>query len=356
MAPLPISNLAIRQKPSGELSTEARAAIIAKFEAGISKAAIARDFNINRSTVYRTVEHYQKYGFVHSLPRSGRPSVLTPRQKRALYIFARQEPVIEYDELKKALGITASRSTIYRVLKARGLTNWRRRKRPKLTEEHAKLRLKFAKEFRHFNWRKVKFSDECSCERKKGANQVWVFRFPKEKWNKEMIEGLGTSKDIVQMVWGCIWWGGKAFSIMKRDPESPRNGYTAKSYVETLRRGLIPHYEPLDPFVQDNAPIHNAGYTREFLEQHGVYVIDWPPYSPDLNPIEHIWHWLKKRVYRDNPQFPGAGKGEQGKKDFRVALCQAWRQLPQRLIRQLIASMPRRLAAVRKARGWQTKY
>jgi transposase len=40
--------------------------------------------------------------------------------------------------------------------------------------------------------------------------------------------------------------------------------------------------------MQDNAPGHKAKDTLEDLHERGIFLIDWPPNSPDLNPIEHI--------------------------------------------------------------------
>ncbi|KAF2178709.1 hypothetical protein K469DRAFT_717923, partial [Zopfia rhizophila CBS 207.26] len=77
-----------------------------------------------------------------------------------------------------------------------------------------------------------------------------------------------------------------------------------------------------------------------FRYPHGIWTLEWPLYSPDLNPIEHLWWALKKLAWDA----------------LRAALKEAWKKLPKRLIRQLIESMGRRLAAVRKVRGWQTKY
>ena len=46
-------------------------------------------------------------------------------------------------------------------------------------------------------------------------------------------------------------------------------------------------------FMQDNAPGHAAEYTIQELKDRGIPVIEWPPYSPDLNPIEVVWNIMK---------------------------------------------------------------
>lgn len=61
------------------------------------------------------------------------------------------------------------------------------------------------------------------------------------------------------MVWGAI--GGEhtrsKLIVMERDELLARNGFTGRSYRDTLQQGLLPIYEG-EVFVQDNAPIHTA--------------------------------------------------------------------------------------------------
>ena len=75
---------------------------------------------------------------------------------------------------------------------------------------------------------------------------------------------------------------------MKQDYISNQSGFTANSYIKTLEDGMVKHYRPSLIFQQDNAQIHTAMVTQEWFECHGIHVVDWPSYLPDLNPIKHV--------------------------------------------------------------------
>src|SRR5437868_14493353 len=76
-------------------------------------------------------------------------------------------------------------------------------------------------------------------------------------------------------------------------------------FTETLRSSmyerildslLLPYYEREYVFQQYNSPIHNSKSITKFLNDNNVDKLDWPPYSPDLNPIENLWHIIKEKL------------------------------------------------------------
>ena len=165
-----------------------------------------------------------------------------------------------------------------------------------------------------------------------------------------------------QMVWGAIWLDESGCArrsplvIMERDMDAARCGYSAQSYISTLQRGLLPNWRRTQLFMHDNVRIHTAGAVRDFLDEHHIRTLDWPAYSPDLNPIEYLWWTLKKRMHQFYPQYNNHSVAQEQWDGFCKALQECWRGIPASIIKALINSMPRRLAACRKARGYQTKH
>jgi transposase len=72
--------------------------------------------------------------------------------------------------------------------------------------------------------------------------------------------------------------------------------WTRASFEAFLQDGLLPVLAPDSVLVLDNASIHRGGAIAELVEAAGCSLLYLPPYSPDLNPIELVWSFVKHRV------------------------------------------------------------
>ena len=114
-------------------------------------------------------------------------------------------------------------------------------------------------------------------------------------------------------------------TFMLRDEESENYGYTAKM-------------------------------TKEWHEKHGIWVINLPPCSPNLNSNEHVWSILKHKLFRIYPNLHELKNNTADMEIFLSRIKEAWKCIDQAHIRRLVASIPVRLDACRDTRGWYTTY
>jgi transposase len=95
--------------------------------------------------------------------------------------------------------------------------------------------------------------------------------------------------------------GRSALVPMVRDPDAPRGEHSARSYIATLEQCLLPIYDHRTVLMHDNASIHTANAVRRWLEENEIELIDWHANSPDLNPIKHLWFFLKNKLHELYP-------------------------------------------------------
>ena len=75
--------------------------------------------------------------------------------------------------------------------------------------------------------------------------------------------------------------------------------------------------------------------------------MNWPPQSPDLNPIEHLWDILDKKIDKCNVTSQNT---------LWEQIQAAWQEISLDTLKKLVMSMPDRMKAVIKAKGYHTKY
>ena len=176
------------------------------------------------------------------------------------------------------------------------------------------------------------------------------------------MKGKKRDGDISQMIWGCFA-GNKLGPIVFVD-----DNITQDIYMGILKQNLMEYIDVLKEeglnevvFQQDNASPHTAKRTQCWLknaeQEHGFSLMRWPANSPDLNPIENLWAWLKLELHRrypDTKYLPGGtGAVRAVLKDW---LMKIWWEIEEEVLNKLIFSMPHRVQQVIEANGWYTSY
>ena len=112
-------------------------------------------------------------------------------------------------------------------------------------------------------------------------------------------------------------------------------------YCEILQQSMIPSLQKLCSravFQHDNDPKHTSKTTIALLMRLRVKAMDCPSMSPDLNPIEHLWGILKRKV------------------EVCKVVMEEWKSIPVATWKALVKSMPRRVKAVLDNNGGHSKY
>ena len=101
--------------------------------------------------------------------------------------------------------------------------------------------------------------------------------------------------------------------------------------------------------MDDNARTHRARVVNDFLQEQGIIRMEWPEYSPDLNPIENLWDIIGARV-RNSREPPRTLN------DLRQAVIEQWDALIQNVINRCIRNMRQRCNAVIQSICGHTRY
>ena len=156
-------------------------------------------------------------------------------------------------------------------------------------------------QIRVFGRRGEHFADNCLIERDRfggGSIMVWVGIMGRRKTNLIAVQGIRNAQGYINQI------------LQRHGP------------------AILMH---------DNGRPHVARICRQVLNRNNVNTLPWPAVSPDMNPIEHIWDYLGRKVQ--------ARGNVHNLRDLENALIQEWNNIPNIVIRCYIRSMRGCLAA-----------
>jgi transposase len=336
-----------------ETTIEERNLAIREFSKGRSYKDIGDILKRPTATVKAIIRRYGLNGYTSNKRRTGRPRSLTERQVRFIVRSAEENPrsnaEIIKEELATRYGSSVSGQTIRNRLKEEGLSSRMARNKPFISENNKQKRLEFAKN--HLDkpidfWRSVLFTDESKFNIHESDGKVRVWRRVNEALKTKNLKGTVKHGGGGVMVWGCMSARGLGKMVFIDGIMDHR------AYIKILTENLQPSVQMLglpDSFVfqQDNDPKHTALNTRLWLLFNTRKQLNTPPQSPDLNPIEHIWSEVERRLRR---------RRYKNREELKTALVEIWGTISEEVTSKLIDSMKRRLEAVIAAKGGPTKY
>ncbi|GFT13006.1 transposable element Tcb2 transposase [Trichonephila clavipes] len=265
-------------------------------------------------------------------PGQGRRRVTTPNEDRYLVLTARRHrnmnATLPQQHLRSATGTTVPTQTVRNRLHGVGVetehVNWRRNE-----------------------WSNVLFSEESRFSVHPDNRRIFIWKDRDSRNNSAFVH------ESVRWRWGVLVYGG--ISIDGRtDLYIIRDGpLTVRRYRdEILRPIVVPYAAGIgDDFIlmDDNCRPHRANLVEDFLFEGGILRMEWPASSPDLNPIEHIWDALGRRV-------AGCQPPPQTLQELERALLEEWDRIPQLVINSLIDPVPQRCSTLLPVRGNHTPY
>ncbi|NBV29598.1 IS630 family transposase [bacterium] len=151
-------------------------------------------------------------------------------------------------------------------------------------ERDENLRREFQERIKHIAKERLVFLDESGID-------TFVSRHFGRAQRGEKIQGEISGKRYARKSFIAAKVGSKIIAPMIF--EGTCNSELFETWVEKV---LVQELIPGQLIIMDNATFHKSAKTKKLIEQAGCQLLFLPPYSPDLNPIENFWAYLKKRI------------------------------------------------------------
>ena len=172
------------------------------------------------------------------------------------------------------------------------------------TEAQLAARMEFAlqthKSRKKRDWMHTMISDEKCFYGKGFCGRTWVRRPPDEAFNPEYCVAK-MAHPVKVNVWACFSAAGQGYlHVFYEKMDGALYKSILSDHLLDVTKRDFPSPDGVKivswEFLQDNAPMHKSELATEWLHRNGVNVLNFPPYSPDLNPIENLWAIMAREV------------------------------------------------------------
>ena len=270
-----------------------------------------------------------------------------PESTPAIVAYAQQHHFTTPKQIKHELHLPLSSRTVRRRLDEHGLFGRVARSEYPFTNEHLRKRLSFANGYANWTeaeWDTVLWSDESHIYLGPHGQQ-WVQRPLGTAYDPQYMTTQVPHPDRLS-IWGCMSGRGIGDIGIYTDP------LDAPFYCSILSTHLLPSARRLFPtgqwwFQQDNPTVHTGKVASRWFAMHGIDLIDFPPYSPDLSPIENLWADLKRRVEKHNAR---------NTIELSHDIKEEWAATDPSFLSRLVHSMPARCKAIVQHEGHKIPY
>lgn len=334
------------------LSIADKSAICCLYEAGNEQKEIAKKFNTTQPTVSRTISNFRKRKDFHRKIGSGRRKSLSEEDKSFLKRQVSKSPRIGSRKLTNVLRekrqVCVTDRTMRRSLCSMGLFGRVACSKPLLSQINISKRFEHAQDWinkKKDHWDNIIFSDETKINLFGSDGRVYVRRREGTRFDLKHLAPTVKFGGGCVMVWGCFTSNGVGKLCFI---EGTMN---SEKYTKILDNCLNSSADMLGlpnfTFQQDNDPKHSSKLAREYFADKKINVMSWPSQSPDMNPIEHLWDHLKRKIKARLPK---------NYTELKRIAQEEWHGISPDFCRNLVESMPDRAYALWLAKGGHTSY
>jgi len=334
------------------LTTEEKARIVGMRDAGLKGMQIARELGHPPSTIYTVLSTYDKFGTVEPRKPSGRPPKLSDRDRRHLNRLIAKNRKAPLAEITNMMDIEVGERTVARTVHKLGYQARVAAGKLFLNSKHVSKRLEFALLHQHWtieDWKRVIWTDESLFEVGRNSRRPHVWRRKDEKYKSDCLAPSFKSGRTSIMIWGAFVGCTRLPLVIMPPGERDGASFVKNVYDAALGPFLNDQENAADLVVmEDGAPVHRCKVANIWKETKSLKRLDWPANSPDLNPIENVWHIIKDAVQKKHCP--------KSKDEMLIAIEAEWKAIPDKKLELLVASMPDRINAVIEAKGGATRW